>query len=606
MESEFVADRTSRHTGPENSDFCRRVTCYLENAIEPAELRRLQEELTSDPDKRIKFVELTMARRGIIETLRMRAESSETVESAFDLGETMVMPALRDTDFTEEPVFPGPRSALNVPHRHPASWWRNRWLQAASVALVVGGGVLMWRAGRAQSQGTVPVPTVVARADEIPPEISKPAPPPPLAVLTYSLNTAWDHTGATMNPGVGMPDGPHSLDAGIAQINLAGGASVVLQSPVQFEVISPTLVRITAGQVSASVPHGSHGLTLITPDMKAIDLGTEFGVNVSASRQTHMEVFTGKVRTETAADTDTTARIVSANQAVVIRANSERIEDDRPAPLSYVRATELQKRTAAGGDVGLQRWRAFSDALRRDPGLVAYYNFEEHADRPNVLTNIALSSVGKHDGILGFPDAPDSAPRWSTGRWPGKGALQFGETRNTAVILRSDGEFVPSKDMSIMFWLKRSELQLPVHLLNREYHGGGSFNVSIIGTAGKRFSKGTKVLLPNSIYFNYGPGEISLRQMLPADGDWLLVVITLDSNGNARFFLNGKLAGEIPMTVPPGVSPVGDICLGRSALGNADASPSDIFHGWMDELAIFHRTLSDVEVMRIFDSGIAK
>ena len=68
----------------------------------------------------------------------------------------------------------------------------------------------------------------------------------------------------------------------------------------------------------------------------------------------------------------------SAQQAVVIPAGSNNIQPAEVMPLSFVRPEEVADRGEAAQDgSGYYGWKAFSEQLRHDPDLIAYYPFEK-------------------------------------------------------------------------------------------------------------------------------------------------------------------------------------------------------------------------------------
>jgi hypothetical protein len=622
--------------------FSQLAFCYLEGKLSPAELLELEEKLL-DPAKQQLFVEMCMARRGIIELSKTRAQSREEVTglngslsiSAAEyerqlaqsdkkpvpdvaLSDTMILPAIQMTSSSLDPA--------EEAHDPPISWsaapvappgnLRAKWLRAAAVIsplLLLSGWWIVHPKHHTESIASIP--------SQDHPQLVDPSPAPkaiPLvATVKLSLQAKWDH-GNSVDALVGLLPGPHTLDQGIVELELNGGAQIVLQAPVKFEVMSDNKVELTSGRISANVPHPSKGLTVHSPDLQIVDLGTEFGMDVIPEKKTHVEVFTGQVRAEIATAqgnettrpstgstsdliTDaTTSQILSKGEAVAVKMGTTSIEKDTTEPLGFVRSEELAARVAEAGHSSIAIWRAFSDMIRRDPDLLAYYTFENQPATSNRLTNCSIATMGKHNGTLGLTGKIDSSPEWSQGRWPGKGALKFGDHSGTAVIIDGGRDLIPTSNYSAVFWIKRSEPVFPVHLINQAANTEGSFNIGFTGTAGKV----SPALLPNTIYFNYGrDSEISMPRLLPTDDQWLFIAITVDPTRMTRFYVNGKLAMQSPIKIFDGLDRTGNLCIGRVSPGNRRASAEDVFRGWMDELAFFHRTLSPREIERMYSTG---
>ena len=133
----------------------------------------------------------------------------------------------------------------------------------------------------------------------------------PLAWLSGSVGSRWqiiesgsDQRAAAVSSdsGVFWPIGTEfkagrqvKLVTGLAEITFRSGAKAVLAAPVQFSVVSPLAANLQLGKLSARVPHTAAGFTVSTPAGSVVDLGTEFGVEVTPERTMEVEVFVGQV-----------------------------------------------------------------------------------------------------------------------------------------------------------------------------------------------------------------------------------------------------------------------------------------------------------------------
>ena len=95
------------------------------------------------------------------------------------------------------------------------------------------------------------------------------------------------------------------------------------------------------------------------------------------------------------------------------------------------------------------RWQVFRNNLRTDPGVVAYYDFEEGDG--NVLRNIGVDLVSAENY------APESlngnmvgTPTWTRSRWNRKGALYFNGTTSYVEILDPRNHANLREEVSIM------------------------------------------------------------------------------------------------------------------------------------------------------------
>jgi hypothetical protein len=599
-------------------DFLRRALCYLEEQLEPDAVAALQAEMMADPARRKTFVELCMTRAALIEELKNRDQYNRQIREAQGsslaanapnelLNETMVMPAILLPPQKPEPANPPIEALLPaIPVRRSLHWllfWNNSSLRVAAVVISVLAGALFWSIYHKTSGSNAPANQT---AESLPRQktpdqpTAPPAPETPaIAQIGLDLNSQFDIHIAPASP---LPPGPHVLQSGIVQLKLSTGASIVLEAPAQFEILPGTRFSLTSGRLTAVVPHGSAGLTVETPDMRAVDLGTEFAVQVTPEDKTHLEVFRGSVRAETKLDASGvfSSKIVTAAQSVRVKSGTREIETEPATPLLFVQSDELKLRASQGGDAGMLRWQAFSNLLRKDPSLIAYYPFDNRSQTPLGLINRADATAGRRNGTLGVAGVSGSAPRWTRGRWAGKDALQFGDTADTAVTIPGDSELTPSDTISILTWIRRSEYAKTVHLIEESKDGVNCFNLTVTGTAGKRSSS----LAPSAIYFNYGVDvEVGSPSVLPVDNRWFLLGLVRGTDGTISMYLDGQLQREMTLDGIPNVRRDGDLWIGRSNPAAVATDRRDIFRGQMDELAIFHRELSPEEVERFYTAG---
>src|SRR5262249_41050649 len=92
------------------------------------------------------------------------------------------------------------------------------------------------------------------------------------------------------------------IERGLAEIRFQCGARVVLEGPASLELLSERSARLLRGKLTARVSAPAVGFEIVSPQGKVIDLGTEFGVAVSARGATEVYVFQGKVEAHAADD----------------------------------------------------------------------------------------------------------------------------------------------------------------------------------------------------------------------------------------------------------------------------------------------------------------
>ncbi len=116
-----------------------------------------------------------------------------------------------------------------------------------------------------------------------------------VATVSDSIGAKWSQDAA-IETGQRLYSFPASycLQKGYAKLLMDDGAEVILEGPVQFSLMDAGKVFLQNGQIYASVPKNAIGFTVDTPAASVVDIGTEFGVNVTAAGETEVHLFRGK------------------------------------------------------------------------------------------------------------------------------------------------------------------------------------------------------------------------------------------------------------------------------------------------------------------------
>ncbi len=166
----------------------------------------------------------------------------------------------------------------------PRSAHSRRWLtMAAAFAVLCGVAALwQWKAAHARNDFTI----VIERAED----------------------ARWSD-GAAVKAGENLRRENLDLANGTVSFRTAAGAMVNVTAPARLRVVTPMLIRVLAGRVTADVPERAHGFAIETTQARIVDLGTRFGVEAAADGHTDVVVFEGKVDV-TPADEPETKRLV--------------------------------------------------------------------------------------------------------------------------------------------------------------------------------------------------------------------------------------------------------------------------------------------------------
>jgi hypothetical protein len=84
------------------------------------------------------------------------------------------------------------------------------------------------------------------------------------------------------------------LRKGYAELRFDNQTRVVLEGPVEFQILAEDRIGLLYGKVYARVPGSAAGFSVYTPNAKIIDLGTEFGVQTEIGGNTQVHVLKGK------------------------------------------------------------------------------------------------------------------------------------------------------------------------------------------------------------------------------------------------------------------------------------------------------------------------
>jgi hypothetical protein len=86
-----------------------------------------------------------------------------------------------------------------------------------------------------------------------------------------------------------------TLLSGVVQFDMSGGAAVVVEGPSEITLKGPDALYLRQGKAAVRVAEGGKSFVVDTPAMHVIDLGTEFGVEATASGEEQVMVFDGSV-----------------------------------------------------------------------------------------------------------------------------------------------------------------------------------------------------------------------------------------------------------------------------------------------------------------------
>jgi hypothetical protein len=409
-----------------------------------------------------------------------------------------------------------------------------------------------------------------------------------VAVLLQAPGADWGDMDPP--PRVGAPLSPCRLRlrSGLAQLEFYSGATVILEGPADFQLISSAEAFCSQGKLRATVPPQARGFTIATPKLDLVDRGTEFGVSVNPAK-TEVHVFKGRVdlydpgvdRETVAGKELTTGRALRLEEPGAARP----IETD---PAAFLTVRDIQARRRAETRRRQRDWTDALAALRRDPSLVVCYSFQPEQLWSRTLHDQALGDGGGHDGaIVGCS--------WGTGRWPGKRGLEFKQVSDRvrfhvpgeldaltlAAWVRVDA--LPNRFNSLMMtdgWLEAAPHWHISH--------GGKLELGVQGFKNK-----------GGVHYTTGPVFTPERL-----GQWTHLAVVYDRvGGQVVHYLDGRPVLRQPLKL--------DIALhiGDAEIGNWNVGPRKHNHpvrflsGCVDEFLLFSRALGADEIAQFYEGG---
>lgn len=174
--------------------------------------------------------------------------------------------------------------------RQKAAWG----VAAAAMITVVALVYAIWFSG----SPTQPPPNPIAglnpdRPQEVPPPVES----LPIAVVLNHFMGSEGSSEKTIPASTEFAQGQAiALQAGDAmQLGYQSGASVILQGPGSFELLSAERVGMKQGRITATVPPRAKGFTISTPQTDFIDHGTEFAVTLDGEGHGEVVVLDGLI-----------------------------------------------------------------------------------------------------------------------------------------------------------------------------------------------------------------------------------------------------------------------------------------------------------------------
>jgi len=167
------------------------------------------------------------------------------------------------------------------------------WIGTIAATLLIGAtGASIWF----QDISSGPIPVVARGSGESSPHLASSLTATSNTLVSYVSNSVrWDSPNDAQSTGSHVTVGQRiQIDEGAVELTYDSGTKLLLIAPADF-VVHDAGGQLARGGLIASVPEAGHGFTIVTPNGKVVDLGTEFGLAVDDFGVSEVSVFEGKV-----------------------------------------------------------------------------------------------------------------------------------------------------------------------------------------------------------------------------------------------------------------------------------------------------------------------
>ena len=208
-----------------------------------------------------------------------------------------------------------------------------------------------------------------------------------VAVLAHSADADWGDSRKSPEVGSPLAAGNFKLKRGLVQIEFLSGATIIVEAPADFQLASSMKLTCNLGRMRAKVPSQAHGFTIDTPKYSAVDLGTEFTVQVDNQGESEIHVLEGEVELWDRRSARAELKELLTTGRGMRSDSSGGLTPIANAASSFPGSEQVLKLSQAELQHRFSEWQAFSNKLRNNPNVLAYYGFDNHTAWERVLRN---------------------------------------------------------------------------------------------------------------------------------------------------------------------------------------------------------------------------
>jgi hypothetical protein len=427
--------------------------------------------------------------------------------------------------------------------------------------------------------------------------------PPVIATITKSLEARWEDVKLSVAAGTPLTAGRLSLETGVVEIEFGAGAKLVIEGPAALQLVTSDRARLDRGRVVANVPQHALGFTLHSSAAAFIDLGTEFGVEVSETGAASIHVLDGEVALVRGDRKDTgPSKTLQVGAANLVSADGSTVEE-----ITFDRAHFIRRVPAS----------AYELAVRKSRPL-AYWRLSEEADR----------GVVESSGRIPSPGTPTAGVQL--------GAESVHSSRGRAALFSSGHNGIELGRVSELDLAKSFTCEAWARNLPREGGATGIGPQRILSTFDRMPRTGFAFGLVDGPWYKLPEPGLMLHFTVhgvydcvsvegTAAGEWTHLTAVVDESGEPTLYIDGKQAGERyrPQRARGeadadagrnwvaagdwksaliGTPSPGPALLGRNPPGNDAKAPPEWFEGWLSDVAVYDRALGEDEIRRHYET----
>jgi hypothetical protein len=505
----------------------------LDGVISDPERSELNELLRGDPETCERYLELAEAHALLVQ---------EHAGDLLPLEVAGILPfSIRDDD--------GPTRRTR-----PARPWWPTFAVAAAVTVLIN-GYLLWKGQ----------------------PVAEPSNAPGVAVLSRLVDAVWSEPDHAREEGATVPAGVFKLKSGLAQLEFFSGATLIVEGPAELELGSEWKITCRSGRLRAFVPEPAQGFVIEAPDYQAVDLGTEFAMSVGSDGRSEVHVVDGEVRLDKKDGRE--IRTLAAGSG--IRSQNGVFESVDDGGTDFIDRRQLLSLANADSKLRYREWLTTRNAIAHDPATLVLFDFEDQNPWDRQLIN--QRPGGPEGAIIGA--------RWTEGRWPGKGALEFKRITDRTRLN------IPGTHDALTFaaWVRIEGFDRwlnSLFLTDGFDRGEVHWQMNNEGKLVLGVSGSSTMNTYSDVVIH--PGDL---------GKWIHLAATVDrASGVVTHYRDGRIVMQTTAaTIPP-------LVLGNAEIGNWQAQGQRSYlirslNGRIDEFFILSRVVSPEEMASIYRAG---